>query len=156
MHKVGIDSTQNRARMQPRKEEFPPFMRFMNKEISESRITNPTPKKMNNIQSNNGKGITAQTAKFLKSGIDYSAYQTPVQKFAEKSAINSNISDSIDKDEEEWCDFVDFLAESAKLGIHQAASAAREQRAKAEREALAREIAKKIEQVDSRTSLIGR
>ena len=105
---------------------------------------------MNNNQINNEKGITAQTARILKTTIDYTIYQNPIEKFAEKSAINNRISDSIDKEEEEWCDLVDFLAEGAKHGIHHAASAAREQRAKAEQEALAREIAKKIEEVDTR------
>ena len=105
---------------------------------------------MNNNQINNEKGITAQTARILKTTIDYTFYQNPIEKFAEKSAINNRISDSIDKEEEEWCDLVDFLAEGAKQGIHHAASAAREQRAKAEQEALAREIAKKIEEVDTR------
>ena len=111
---------------------------------------------MNNNQINNEKGITAQTARILKTTIDYTLYQNPIEKFAEKSAINNRISDSIDKEEEEWCDLVDFLAEGAKQGIHLAASAAREQRAKAEQEALAREIAKRIEQVESKTSQIGR
>ncbi len=111
---------------------------------------------MNNNQINNEKGITVQTARILKTTIDYTLYQNPIEKFAEKSAINNRISDFIDKEEEEWCDLVDFLSESAKQGIHHAASAAREQRAKAEQEALAREIAKRIEKLDSRTFLIGR
>ena len=111
---------------------------------------------MNNTQLNNGQGISAQTARLLKTRVDNAIYLPPAQKLAEKSAINSNISDSIDKEEEERCDLVDFLAESVKLGIHQAASAAREQRAKAEQEALAREIAKRIEQVEPKTSQIGR
>ncbi len=111
---------------------------------------------MNNNQINNEKGITVQTARSLKTTIDSTLYQNPIEKFAEKSAINNRISDSIDKEEEEWRDLVDFLAEGAKQGIHHAASAAREQRAKAEQEALAREIAKRIEQVESKTSQIGR
>ena len=111
---------------------------------------------MNNNLLNNGQGITVQTARLLKASVDNSIYMPPAQKFAEKSAINNQISDSIDKEEEEGCDLIDFLSECAKQGSHQAASNAREQRAKAEQEALAREIAKRIEQIDSRPSRIGR
>lgn len=105
---------------------------------------------MNNNQINNEKGITVQTARILKTTIDYTLYQNPIEKFAEKSAINNMISDSIDKEEEEWCDFVDLLSESAKRGIHQAANFAREQRAKAVHENLVKELTKKIEQFGAR------
>ena len=91
----------------------------------------------------------------MKSAIDCSLYQTPIEKFAEKLAINSKISDSIDKVEEEWCDLVDLLAESAKQGIHQTASNARAERAKAEQEMYIREIAEKIKVVDTRWPHIG-
>ena len=93
---------------------------------------------MNNTQLNNRQGISVQTARLLKTRVDNAIYLTPAQKLAEKSAINSNISDSIDKEEEEWCDLVDFLAEGAKQGIHHAASAAREQRAKASSNSLSK------------------
>lgn len=39
-----VDKQIQRAKMPPRKEEFPPFMRFMIKEISEFRIITPNTK----------------------------------------------------------------------------------------------------------------
>ena len=110
---------------------------------------------MNNNQINNEKGITVQTARILKTTIDYTLYQNPIEKFAVKSAINNRISDSIDKEEEEWCDLVDFLAEGAKQAIHHAASAAREQRAKAKQEQFVKELAKKIVQFGAKMPQIG-
>ena len=125
------------------------------KEVSEIRNNQPNYKKMNNNLLNNGQGITVQTARLLKASVDNSIYMTPAQKFADKTAINSNISDSIDKEEEEGCDLVDFLAESVKQGIHQAASAAREQRAKAKQEQFVKELAKKIDQFGAKKPQIG-
>lgn len=138
--------------MQPRKEESP-FHALH--EQGGFIIPNYHPqhlKKMNNNQINNEKGITVQTARILKTTIDYTLYQNPIEKFAEKSAINNRISDSIDKEEEEWCDLVDFLSESAKRGIHQAASDAREQRAKAEQGAYVRETARMLGPIDTGAS----
>ena len=110
---------------------------------------------MNNIQVNNGQGINAQLARILKAGVDQTSYQSPEQKYLEKSAITSNISDPIDIEEESWCDFVDLLADGAKQGIHQAASAAREQRAKAKQEQFVKELAKKIDQFGAKMPQIG-
>lgn len=110
---------------------------------------------MNNIQVNNSQGITIHTARILKAGVDQTPYQTPEQKYLEKSAITSTISDPIDKEEEAWCDFVDLLADGAKQGIHQAASAAREQRAKAKQEQFVKELAKKIDQFGAKMPQIG-
>ena len=110
---------------------------------------------MNNIQVNNGQGINAQLARILKAGVDQTSYQSPEQKYLEKSAITSTISDPIDKEEEAWCDFVDLLADGAKQGIHQAASAAREQRAKTKQEQFVKELAKKIDQFGAKMPQIG-
>lgn len=110
---------------------------------------------MNNIQVNNGQGINAQLARILKAAVDQTSYQSPEQKYLEKSAITSNISDPIDKEEESWCDFVDLLADGAKQGIHRAASHAREQRAKAEQEKLIKELSEKIEQFAVKNPQLG-
>ena len=105
---------------------------------------------MNDIQTNNGQGIPVQIARIFKSGVDHTNYQSPEQRFLERAIITNKISDPIDKEEEAWCDFVDFLSESAKRGIHQAANFAREQRAKAVHENLVKELTKKIEQFGER------
>ena len=110
---------------------------------------------MNNNQINNGQGINAQLARILKTSVDQTTYQTPEQKYLEKSVITSKISDDIDKEEEAWCDFVDFLSESAKQGIHQAASFAREQRAKEQQEQFVKELTKKIDQFGVKNPQLG-
>ena len=113
-------------------------------------LTTNNQKIMNDIQTNNGQGITVKLARILKSSVDHTNYQSPEQRFQERTIITNNISDPIDREEESWCDFVDLLSESAKRGIHQAANFAREQRAKAVQENLVQELTKKIEPFGAR------
>lgn len=109
MHKVDVDSTQNRAKMPPRKEEFlfhslGGWRRFLKSE------TNNNPKQKHMFAYQNQYGVSTPIANLMKAGVDQMQAAPRWMPILAKCAISANIADPIDREKECRCAAIDCRA----------------------------------------------